>query len=84
VPNSKVIANSEVLFNDASVDGVLKNKDVIPARPYLKPKGIDLAIQMNATLDSASRPINPKDLVDSSLIPVSETGSVQLLEVRSR
>jgi NitT/TauT family transport system substrate-binding protein len=44
-------------------------KDVIPARPYLKPEGIDLAIQMNATLDPASRPINPKDLADSSLMP---------------
>jgi len=44
------------VFNDASVDSVLKNKDVIPARPYLKPKGIDLAIKMYATLDSDKPP----------------------------
>ncbi len=55
-------------------------KDVIPARPYLKPEGIDLAIQMNATLDPASRPINTKDLADSSLMPeLVKRGSVRLL-----
>jgi hypothetical protein len=49
-----------VLFNDASVDGVLNNKDVIPVRPYLKSKGIDLAKHRDRTDKEFSKKIRGK------------------------
>jgi ABC-type nitrate/sulfonate/bicarbonate transport system substrate-binding protein len=46
--------------------------DVIPARPYLKPEGIELAIQMTAALFPNVAPMKAADLVDAALVPELE------------
>ena len=46
--------------------------DVIPARPQLKPEGIDLAIQMTAALFPNAAPMKAADLVDAALVPELE------------
>jgi NitT/TauT family transport system substrate-binding protein len=43
--------------------------DVIPARPRLKPEGVELAVQMTSALLPAARNLNALDLVDSALVP---------------
>ncbi len=43
--------------------------DVIPARPRLKPEGVELAVQMTSALLPAARNLNALDLVDSVLVP---------------
>ena len=42
--------------------------EVIPARPHLKPEGIDLAIQMTSSLPSATRAAKAQDFADSALL----------------
>jgi len=46
--------------------------DVIPARPYLKPEGVELAVQMTSALLPAARNLNARDLVDAALVPELE------------
>ena len=46
--------------------------DVIPAKPYLKPEGVDLAIQMTAALIPSAATMKPQDLVDAALVPEVE------------
>ena len=46
--------------------------DVIPAKPYLKPEGVDLAIQMTAALIPSTATIKLQDLVDAALVPELE------------
>ncbi len=50
----------------------LYTADVIPARPHLKPEGVELAIQMTSALLPAARNLNALDLVDSALVPELE------------
>jgi NitT/TauT family transport system substrate-binding protein len=50
----------------------LYTSDVIPARPHLKPEGVELAVQMTAALLPAARNLNALDLVDSVLVPELE------------
>jgi hypothetical protein len=50
----------------------LYTTDVIPARPNLKPEGVELAIQMTSALLPAARNLNALDLVDSALVPELE------------
>ncbi len=42
--------------------------DVIPARPHLKSEGIELAVQMTASLIPAARALKPQDLTDAALV----------------
>ena len=46
--------------------------DVIPARPHLKPEGIELAIEMTAALFPTARGINAQELTDRTLVPELE------------
>ena len=46
--------------------------DVIPAKPFLKPDGIDLAIQMTAALIPSAAAMKPQELVDAALVPELE------------
>ncbi|HEX9452716.1 MAG TPA: hypothetical protein VGA27_00110, partial [Candidatus Binatia bacterium] len=46
--------------------------DVIPARPYLKPEGIELAIQMTAALFPNVAPMKAAELADAALVPELE------------
>jgi NitT/TauT family transport system substrate-binding protein len=50
----------------------LYTTDVIPARPHLKPEGIELAIQMTAALFPTGRSMNAAELTDSTLVPELE------------
>ncbi|HWH78057.1 MAG TPA: ABC transporter substrate-binding protein [Candidatus Binatus sp.] len=46
--------------------------EVIPARPFLKPEGIELAILMTAALFPNAAPLQATELIDASLIPELE------------
>lgn len=46
--------------------------EVIPAKPFVKPEGIDLAIQMTAALILSAATMKPQDLVDDALVPELE------------
>jgi NitT/TauT family transport system substrate-binding protein len=46
--------------------------DVIPARPHLKSEGIELAVQMTASLIPSARGIKAQDLADTALVPELE------------
>ena len=46
--------------------------DVIPARPHLKPEGIELAIQMTAAMLPVAATMKAQDLVDTALVPELE------------
>ena len=46
--------------------------DVIPAKPFLKPEGVDLAIQMTSALIPSATTMTPQDLIDAALIPELE------------
>ena len=46
--------------------------DVIPAKPFLKPEGIELAIQMTSALISSAATMKPQELVDAALVPELE------------
>jgi NitT/TauT family transport system substrate-binding protein len=46
--------------------------DVIPPRPHLKSEGIELAIQMTASLIPSARGIQPQDIADAALVPELE------------
>jgi NitT/TauT family transport system substrate-binding protein len=46
--------------------------DVIPARPYLKPEGVELAVQMTSALFPNLTPMKTADLVDATLMPELE------------
>ena len=50
----------------------LYTTDVIPARPHLKPEGVELAIQMTAALFPTGRSMNAAELTDSTLVPELE------------
>ena len=50
----------------------LYTTDVIPARPHLKPEGVDLAIQMTAAIAPAAGMMKPQDLTDATLVPELE------------
>jgi sulfonate transport system substrate-binding protein len=43
-------------------------EDVIPAKPFLKPEGVDLAIQMTSALFPSATTMNPQDLIDAALV----------------
>jgi hypothetical protein len=47
----------------------LYTTDVIPARPHLKPEGVELAIQMTAAIEPAGAAMKPQDLTDPTLVP---------------
>lgn len=47
--------------------------DVIPAKPYLKPEGVDLALQMTAALLPAAAAMKPEQLTDAAFVPELET-----------
>jgi ABC-type nitrate/sulfonate/bicarbonate transport system substrate-binding protein len=42
--------------------------DVIPPRPYLKNEGVDLAIQMTASLFPSAQALKPRDVIDAALV----------------
>ena len=42
--------------------------DVIPAKPHLKPEGIELAIQMTSALIPTAAAMKPQDLIDAALV----------------
>jgi ABC-type phosphate/phosphonate transport system substrate-binding protein len=46
----------------------LYTTDVIPARPHLKPEGVELAIQMTAAIEPAGAAMKPQDLTDPTLV----------------
>ena len=46
--------------------------DVIPAKPFLKSEGVDLAIQMTAAIIPAAATMNPQELADDTLVPELE------------
>ncbi len=46
--------------------------DVIPARPHLKPDGIELALQMIAPMFPGNRNLNAAELIDATLVPELE------------
>ncbi len=46
--------------------------DVIPAKPYLKPEGVDLALQMTSALLPAVAAMKPEQLTDAALVPELE------------
>ena len=46
--------------------------DVIPARPHLKSEGIELAVQMTASLIPLARGIKAQDVADAALVPELE------------
>lgn len=46
--------------------------DVIPARPYLKSEGVELAIQMTAAMFPSAAPIKAVDMTDATLVPELE------------
>lgn len=46
--------------------------DVIPARPHVKPEGIELALQMTAPLIGSSVSLKAQDLTDAALVPELE------------
>jgi ABC-type nitrate/sulfonate/bicarbonate transport system substrate-binding protein len=46
--------------------------DVIPAKPFLKPEGIELAIQMTSALIPSAAAMKPQELVDAALVPELE------------
>ena len=46
--------------------------DVIPAKPFLKPEGVDLAIQMTSALIPSAATMKPQDLIDAALVPELE------------
>ena len=46
--------------------------EVIPAKPFLKPEGVDLAIQMTSALIPSAKTMKPQDLIDAALIPELE------------
>jgi len=46
--------------------------DVIPAKPFLKPEGVDLSIQMTAALIPSAASMKPEQLVDAALVPELE------------
>ncbi len=46
--------------------------DVIPAKPYLKIEGVELASQMTAALLPNARPMSAQDLIDANLVPELE------------
>ena len=46
--------------------------DVIPARPHIKPEGVDLAIQMTSAILPAAVTTKAAELADSNLIPELE------------
>jgi hypothetical protein len=50
----------------------LYTTEVIPARPHLKPEGIELAIQMTAATLPAAAALKAQDLVDAALVPELE------------
>ena len=50
----------------------LYTADVIPAKPFLKPEGIDLALQMTAALLPAAAAMKPAQLTDAALVPELE------------
>ncbi|MSP37355.1 MAG: ABC transporter substrate-binding protein [Deltaproteobacteria bacterium] len=50
----------------------LYTADVIPARPHLKPEGIELAIQMTSAMFPSSRNLNATELTDATLVPELE------------
>lgn len=43
--------------------------DVIPPKPFLKPEGVDLAIQMTSALIPLAAAMKPQELVDAALVP---------------
>ena len=46
--------------------------DVIPPRPHLKIEGVELAVQMTASLIPSAREIKAQDLADTALVPELE------------
>jgi NitT/TauT family transport system substrate-binding protein len=46
--------------------------EVIPAKPFLKPEGVDLAIQMTSALIPSAATMKPQDLIDAALVPEVE------------
>lgn len=46
--------------------------DVIPARPHVKPEGIELALQMTAPLVASSVSLKAQDLMDAAVVPELE------------
>jgi NitT/TauT family transport system substrate-binding protein len=46
--------------------------EVIPAKPFIKPEGIELAIQMTSALMPSARTMKPQDLTDAALMPELE------------
>jgi len=46
--------------------------DVIPVRPHLKSEGIELAVQMTASLIPSARGIKAQDIADAALLPELE------------
>jgi NitT/TauT family transport system substrate-binding protein len=46
--------------------------DVIPARPHLKSEGIELAVQMTASLIPSASAIKAQDVADAALVPELE------------
>jgi NitT/TauT family transport system substrate-binding protein len=50
----------------------LYTTDVIPARPHLKPEGVELAIQMTSAMFPSNRNLNAAELTDATLLPELE------------
>jgi len=46
--------------------------DVIPAKPFLKSEGVDLAILMTAAIIPSAATMKPRELVDDTLVPELE------------
>ncbi|MGH7874689.1 MAG: ABC transporter substrate-binding protein [Candidatus Binatia bacterium] len=46
--------------------------EVIPARPHVKLEGIELAVQMTASLVPAAQAVKPQDFTDTNLVPQLE------------
>ena len=47
----------------------LYSDEVIPAKPFLKPEGVELAIQMTSALIPSAATMKPQELVDAALVP---------------
>jgi len=68
------VAKSGRNLDGAAIDYLyrLYLTDVIPARPYLKNEGIELALQMTAAVIPSAREIKAHDIADAALVPELE------------